>query len=159
MASRSFACPKQIVRNEVENMRRMGVEFQTNVVIGKTVTVDELLHEEGYDAVFIATGAGLPKFMNIPGEHLGGVYSANEFLTRVNLMKAYDPRALRFAGLRLPGPQRRDRRRRQHGHGRGPLGAAARCEERLHHLSAQRGRRCRPAPKRCIMPRTKACSF
>ncbi|MCA9175439.1 MAG: NADPH-dependent glutamate synthase [Planctomycetales bacterium] len=86
-----FRLPKEIVRNEVENLGKMGVEFQTNVVIGKTVTVDELLGEEGFDAVFIATGAGLPRFMNIPGEHLGGVYSANEFLTRVNLMKAYDP--------------------------------------------------------------------
>ncbi len=87
-----FRLPKEIVRNEVENLRRMGIEFETNVVIGKTITVDELLGEMGYDAVFVATGAGLPKFMNIPGEHLGGVYSANEFLTRVNLMKAYDPR-------------------------------------------------------------------
>jgi glutamate synthase (NADPH/NADH) small chain len=87
-----FRLPKEIVRNEVDNLRRMGVEFQTNVVIGKTITVNELLHECGFSAVFVATGAGLPKFMNIPGEHLGGVYSANEFLTRVNLMKAYDPR-------------------------------------------------------------------
>jgi glutamate synthase (NADPH/NADH) small chain len=87
-----FRLPKKIVRSEVDNLRRMGVNFQTNVVIGKTITVDELLHEMGFDAVFVATGAGLPKFMNIPGEHLGGVYSANEFLTRVNLMKAYDPR-------------------------------------------------------------------
>ncbi len=86
-----FRLPKDIVRNEVDNMRKMGVEFQTNVVVGKTITVDELLTDEGYDAVFICTGAGLPKFMNLPGEHLGGVYSANEFLTRVNLMKAYDP--------------------------------------------------------------------
>ena len=86
-----FRLPKEIVRNEVANLRRMGVEFQTNIVVGKTLTVDELFSEHGYDAVFIATGAGLPKFMNIPGEHLGGVYSANEFLTRVNLMKAYDP--------------------------------------------------------------------
>lgn len=86
-----FRLPKEIVRGEVENLCSMGVEFQTNVVIGKTITVDELLQEMGYDAAFIATGAGLPKFMNIPGEHLGGVYSANEFLTRVNLMKAYDP--------------------------------------------------------------------
>jgi glutamate synthase (NADPH/NADH) small chain len=85
-----FRLPKDIVRNEVDNLRRMGVEFQTNVVIGKTITVDELMAESGYDAVFIATGAGLPKFLNVPGEHLGGVYSANEFLTRVNLMKAYD---------------------------------------------------------------------
>jgi len=73
----------------VENLRRMGVEFETNVVIGKTVTVDELLQEEGYDAIFIATGAGLPKFLGIPGEDLPGVYSANEFLTRVNLLEAY----------------------------------------------------------------------
>ena len=86
-----FRLPKDIVRNEVENLVRMGIEFQTNVVIGKTLTIDELLREQGYDAVFVATGAGLPKFMNLPGEHLGGVYSANEFLTRVNLMKAYDP--------------------------------------------------------------------
>jgi len=83
-----FRLPKRIVREEVENLRRMGVEFQTNVVVGRTVTVDELLGEEGFDAVFVATGAGLPMFLNIPGEHLCGVYSANEFLTRVNLMKA-----------------------------------------------------------------------
>jgi len=86
-----FRLPKEIVRNEVDNLRRMGIEFQTNVVIGKTITLDELFDEMGYDAAFVATGAGLPKFMNIPGEHLGGVYSANEFLTRVNLMKAYNP--------------------------------------------------------------------
>jgi glutamate synthase (NADPH/NADH) small chain len=86
-----FRLPKEIVRQEVQNMRTMGIDFQTNVVIGKTITVDELLVEEGFDAVFIATGAGLPKFLHLPGEHLGGVYSANEFLTRVNLMKAYNP--------------------------------------------------------------------
>jgi glutamate synthase (NADPH/NADH) small chain len=85
-----FRLPKEIVHGEVDNLRRMGVDFQTNVVVGKTVTIDELLCVEGYDAVFIATGAGLPRFMNIPGEHLGGVYSANEFLTRVNLMRAWD---------------------------------------------------------------------
>lgn len=84
-----FRLPKEIVRQEVENLKRMGVEFRTNVVVGKTVTLDELLGEEGFDAVFVATGAGLPVFLNIPGEHLCGVYSANEFLTRVNLMKAY----------------------------------------------------------------------
>jgi glutamate synthase (NADPH/NADH) small chain len=84
-----FRLPKEIVRQEVDTMRRMGVEFETDVVVGKTVTVDELLDEEGYDAVFIATGAGLPRFLGVPGEHLNGVYSANEFLTRVNLMKAY----------------------------------------------------------------------
>ena len=68
----------------------MGVIFETNVVIGKTITIDELLEVEGFDAVFIATGAGLPKFLGIAGEHLAGVYSANEFLTRVNLMSAND---------------------------------------------------------------------
>jgi glutamate synthase (NADPH/NADH) small chain len=66
------------------------VEFETDVVVGRTVTIDELLEEEGYDAVFIGTGAGLPQFMGIPGEHLNGVYSANEFLTRINLMHAYE---------------------------------------------------------------------
>lgn len=84
-----FRLPKDIVRGEVENLRKMGVEFQTNVVVGKSVTIDELMNEEHYDAVFVATGAGLPKFLGIPGEHLNGVYSANEFLTRINLMRAY----------------------------------------------------------------------
>jgi len=70
-------------------MRKMGVEFETNVVVGKTVTIDQLMKEEGYDAIFVATGAGLPQFLGVPGEHLNGVYSANEFLTRVNLMRAY----------------------------------------------------------------------
>lgn len=83
-----FRLPKAIVRQEIENMRAMGVHFETNVVIGKTITIDELLGEEGFHAVFIATGAGLPKFLGVPGEHLAGVYSANEFLTRVNLMRA-----------------------------------------------------------------------
>ena len=83
-----FRLPKAIVAREVETLRELGVEIQTNVVIGKTLTVDELF-EEGYEAVFIGSGAGLPNFMNIPGEALKGVYSANEFLTRSNLMKAY----------------------------------------------------------------------
>ncbi|MFP5205247.1 MAG: NADPH-dependent glutamate synthase [Acidobacteriota bacterium] len=86
-----FRLPKSIVKEEVDNLRRMGVEFETNVVVGKSVTLDELMRIEGYDAVFVATGAGLPIFLGIPGEHLNGVYSANEFLTRVNLMRAYDP--------------------------------------------------------------------
>lgn len=83
-----FRLPKAIVQKEVDTLRRMGVDIQTNVVIGKTITVDELF-EAGYEAVFIGSGAGLPRFMNIPGESLKGVYSANEFLTRSNLMKAY----------------------------------------------------------------------
>ncbi len=86
-----FRLPKSIVKTEVDNLRRMGVEFETNVVVGKSVTIDELMHNEGYDAVFVATGAGLPQFLGVPGEHLNGVYSANEFLTRVNLMRAYNP--------------------------------------------------------------------
>lgn len=84
-----FRLPKAIVQREIAALRSLGVEINVNAVIGKTFTVDELLNEEGYDAVFIGTGAGLPHFMDIPGENLNGVYSANEFLTRVNLMKAY----------------------------------------------------------------------
>ena len=84
-----FRLPKDIVREEVEALSNKGVEFQANTVIGVTHTIDELMNEYGYDAVFIGVGAGLPYFMNLPGENLVGVYSANEFLTRVNLMKAY----------------------------------------------------------------------
>lgn len=83
-----FRLPKAIVRQEINNLRTLGVKFETNVVIGKTISIDELFNDEGFDAVFIATGAGLPKFLGVPGEHLAGVYSANEFLTRVNLMHA-----------------------------------------------------------------------
>ncbi len=83
-----FRLPKAIVRQEVENLEALGVRMETNIVIGKTLTVDELF-EKGYEAVFIGSGAGLPSFMGIPGEALKGVYSANEFLTRSNLMKAY----------------------------------------------------------------------
>ncbi len=85
-----FRLPKDIVAREVDTLRSLGVKIETNVVIGKSRTVDELF-ESGFEAVFIGSGAGLPKFMNIPGENLKGVYSANEFLTRVNLMKAYKP--------------------------------------------------------------------
>jgi glutamate synthase (NADPH/NADH) small chain len=84
-----FRLPKEIVRHEIDVLHRRGVVFETNVVVGKTVTIDELMQEEGFDAIFIATGAGLPRFLNVPGEHFNGVYSANEFLTRVNLMRAY----------------------------------------------------------------------
>ena len=83
-----FRLPKAIVQAEVEYLQKLGVEIRTNMVIGKIYTVDELL-ANGYDAVFLGTGAGLPTFMNIPGENLNGVYSANEYLTRSNLMKAY----------------------------------------------------------------------
>ena len=85
-----FRLPKQIIREQIDYMRAMGVEFENNVVVGKTVTINELLGEEGFDAVFIGTGAGAPQFMGVPGEHFNGVYSANEFLTRINLMHAYE---------------------------------------------------------------------
>ena len=84
-----FRLPKKIVSKEVENLINLGVEIKTNVVIGKTLTIDELF-DMGYEAVFIGSGAGLPKFMGIKGESLKGVYSANEYLTRSNLMKAYE---------------------------------------------------------------------
>ena len=83
-----FRLPKKIVAKEVDTLKKLGVDVQTNVVIGKTLTIDELF-DMGYEAVFVGSGAGLPNFMNIPGEELKGVYSANEFLTRSNLMKAY----------------------------------------------------------------------
>lgn len=83
-----FRLPKTIVENEIDNLKALGVEIQTNVVIGKTITIDELF-DDGYEAVYVGTGAGLPRFMGIPGEGFKGVYSANEFLTRINLMKAY----------------------------------------------------------------------
>ena len=97
-----FRLPKAIVAREVETLRELGVEIQTNVIIGKTLTVDELF-DQGYEAVFIGSGAGLPNFMNIPGEALKGVYSANEFLTRSNLMKAYldDPQTPIMKGGRV----------------------------------------------------------
>ena len=83
-----FRLPKASVNKEVDNLRDLGVDVETNMVIGRVLSIDELM-EDGYEAVFIGSGAGLPRFMNIPGENLKGVYSANEFLTRVNLMKAY----------------------------------------------------------------------
>lgn len=85
-----FRLPNKIIEAEVDRLRQMGVKIVCNVVIGRTLTVDELLTVEGFDAMFIANGAGLPVFMNIPGENLKGVYSANEYLTRTNLMRAYE---------------------------------------------------------------------
>ena len=83
-----FRLPKDLVAKEIDNVKELGVKIETNVVVGRSITVDELL-QDGYDAVFIGSGAGLPRFLRIPGENLLGVYSANEFLTRVNLMKGY----------------------------------------------------------------------
>lgn len=86
-----FRLPKEsVVKSEIENVKALGVKIETNVVTGKSVTIDELMEEEGFEAVFIGSGAGLPKFMGIPGENANGVFSANEYLTRNNLMKAFD---------------------------------------------------------------------
>lgn len=86
-----FRLPKdKVVKKEIENVMRLGVKIETNVIIGKSITIDELMEEEGFQAVFIGSGAGLPKFMGIPGENANGVFSANEYLTRNNLMKAFD---------------------------------------------------------------------
>lgn len=86
-----FRLPKTIVQKEISGLKDMGVDIETNIVVGKTVSIDELMSDYGFEAVFIGSGAGLPRFMKIPGENLNGVYSANEFLTRINLMKAYLP--------------------------------------------------------------------
>lgn len=88
-----FRLPKSIVQKEIDGLKALGVKVETNMVIGKVLSIDELKEEYGFEAVFIGSGAGLPKFMNIPGENLKGVYSANEFLTRVNLMKSYKENA------------------------------------------------------------------
>ena len=84
-----FRLPKSIVQKEIDGLKALGVKVETNMVIGRTISIQELMEEYGFEAVFVGSGAGLPKFMNIPGENLKGVFSANEFLTRVNLMKAY----------------------------------------------------------------------
>lgn len=84
-----FRLPKAIVQKEIEGLKKLGVKIELDTVVGRSVSIDELMDEYGFEAIFIGTGAGLPQFMNIPGENLNGVYSANEFLTRVNLMKAY----------------------------------------------------------------------
>ena len=84
-----FRLPKAIVKKEIDTLQALGVKIETNTVVGKAVTIDELFEDEGFEAVYVGTGAGLPRFMGIPGENLCGVYSANEFLTRINLMKAY----------------------------------------------------------------------
>lgn len=86
-----FRLPKSIVQKEIEGLKELGVKVETNTVVGKSVSIDELMKEEGFETVFIGSGAGLPRFMKIKGENLNGVYSANEFLTRINLMKAYKP--------------------------------------------------------------------
>ena len=113
-----FRLPKSIVDREVKNLERSGVKFVNDCIIGRTMPLDQLF-EDGYEAVFIGSGAGLPQFMNIPGENLLGVYSANEYLTRINLMKAYQGR-LRHAD-KEQRQEDRCHRRRQRGDGRSAL--------------------------------------
>ena len=118
-----FRLPKAIVQQEIDGLKKMGVDFECNMVIGKVLTIDELMGEYGYEAVFVGSGAGLPRFMGIPGESLKGVYSANEFLTRSNLMKPtchqQDPHPHRQKGGRCG--------RRQRGHGCCPQRPASGC--------------------------------
>ena len=118
-----FRLPKAIVQQEIDGLKKMGVDFECNMVIGKVLTIDELMDEYGYEAVFVGSGAGLPRFMGIPGESLKGVYSANEFLTRSNLMKPtchqQDPHPHWQKGGRCG--------RRQRGHGCCPQRPASGC--------------------------------
>ena len=127
-----FRLPKAIVQKEIDGLKAMGVRIETNMVIGRALSIDELL-EQGFEAVFIGSGAGLPRFMNIPGENLKGVYSANEFLTRVNLMKAYLP------GSDTPVQQ-------------------ARRPRRFTLSTAARRRSCPPGPRRWSTPKRRALS-
>ena len=132
-----FRLPKDIVQHEVEGLKELGVDIETNMVIGKVLTIDELMNDYGFEAVYVASGAGLPRFMGIPGESLNGVYSANEYLTRVNLMKAYKggfPHAHHEEQVCCR------RRRRQRRHGRCPLRQAPGCRECLHRLPPRHGR-------------------
>ena len=119
-----FRLPKAIVAKEVARLEHFGVKIMTDTVVGRTITVDELMDEMGFEAVFIGSGAGLPMFMNIPGVNYKGVLSANEFLTRINLMKAYLPDS---DTPHHPSQEGGRRRRRQRGHGRRPVRQAPGC--------------------------------
>ena len=123
------------MQQEIDGLKKMGVDFECNMVIGKVLTIDELMDEYGYEAVFVGSGAGLPRFMGIPGESLKGVYSANEFLTRSNLMRPTCPPA------RPPSAPAKGRRcgRRQRGYGRCPQRPASGCRDRVHRLPPRHG--------------------
>ena len=147
-----FRLPKQrIVAREIEEVKALGVEIETDVIVGRTVTIDSLLDEEGYDAVFIGSGAGLPRFMGIPGENLNGVVSANEFLTRANLMHAYDAEydTPIYVGQRVVvvggGNVARDAVR-----------TARRLAPRPRSSTAVRRRSSRPVSRRCTTPARRA---
>ena len=156
-----FRLPKdKIVEREIDSLRRLGVEFETDVIIGRTLTIDDLLDREGYDAVFVGSGAGLPRFMGIEGENLNGVFSANEFLTRVNLMGAYDSessdtpvfvgrRAVVVGGGNVAMDAVRTAKR---------LGAEAVIVYRRHWPPGAAGRRCPRVARRCTMHARRASS-
>ena len=149
-----FRLPKAIVANEVKKLKAQGVEVMTNMVIGRVLSIDELF-EMGYKAVFVGSGAGLPMFMHIPGEALKGVYSANEYLTRTNLMKAYTEEAdtpiIRTQGCGRGG-------RRQRGHGRAPAAPCAWGQSTCTSSTAGARRRCPPGRKSSTTPRKRALS-
>ncbi len=139
-----FRLPKAIVQGEVDKLKALGVEVMTNMVIGKVLSIDELFEDMGFEAVFIGTGAGLPRFMGIPGEGYAGVCSANEYLTRTNL---YQPDEGISGGLRHTHPQEQGsgrRRRRQRGHGRLSLRPETGCGQGLHRLPPLHGGDARP---------------
>ena len=153
-AFQSSVCPKAIVQKEIDGLKAMGVDIETNMVIGKVLTIDELF-EMGFEAVFVGSGAGLPRFMGIPGESLKGVYSANEYLTRINLMKAYQ------RGQQNPDQaQRQGRRgrRRQRRDGRGALRPSVSARKRFTSSIAAAWKSFRPVRKKWSMPRKRASS-
>ena len=151
-----FRLPNAVVDAEIENLRKLGVKFECNTLVGRLFTIEQMLDELGFDAVFIGTGAGYPSMLGIPGDSLNGVLSANELLTRCNLMRARD-----FPNYDTPLPL--GKRVAVIGAGNTAMDAmrvspAARRRESVLHLSARRGRSARRAPKRFITPRKRALS-
>ena len=137
-----FRLPKAVVKREIDGLEELGVKFEYNSVVGNITTADELF-EKGFDAIYVATGAGLPKFLNVPGENLPNVFFANEYLTRVNLMKANN-----FPEYDTPTKHGKNvvvLWWRQRGHGRRPHGQAPWCRARHHRLPPHRGRDARPS--------------
>ena len=152
-----FRLPKDLVREEIRSVEKLGVKIETNMVIGRCASLEELMGEQGFSAVYIGTGAGLPNFQKIPGENLNGVYSANEFLTRVNLMKAYS-----FPEYDTPimvGKNVGGCGRRQRGDGCRTLRQTSRRGERIYRYTAAASRKCPPVRKKCTMRRKRALSL
>ena len=151
-----FRLPKALVNAEIETLKEMGVEIKTNMVIGKVLTLQELF-DEGYEAIFIGTGAGFPNFMGIEGENLNGVYSSNEFLTRINLMKAY-----KFPEYDTPYQEIQKSggcRRRKRGDGRRALRKNAWARSMYISYTAVRNRKCRHVRRKGTTQRKRASIF